>query len=858
MTGDAADVQAADQRLRVFVSSVISELATERARVREAIVSLRLIPVMAELGAQPHPPRALYARNIDDSDVFIGLYGERYGWVAPAMTISGLEDEYDLADKAPRLLYVKRPAPGRDKRLTALIERIEAEGSGSYRTFSTPDELVDLVRDDLALLLTERFTTAAVAALGAPARRPGLLPTPATPIVGREQELADVCKLLGQSAARLVTLTGAGGIGKTRLALEVASRVGDNYAGGIAYVQLASIRNAAFVLPTIATAVGATIERGQPALDAITRQVQQPLLLIPDNLEQIEDVGPELADLLTATPLVAVLATSRTPLRIRGEHEYPVPVLDVGASTELALESVSPAVELFVDRARAARAGFELTADNIGAVAEICRRLDGLPLAIELAAARVRLLPPESLLTRLGNRLDTLGSGASDLPERQRTLRSTIDWSFSLLDAGLAKVMTELAVFADGWTLEAAAAVCDLDEFAALDAMEALDRHSLILSSQQGGEPRFRMLATVREYALERLALEPDAEEIAERHAAFYLRLLEQAYGGLLGSDQSRWGEGLAQEQGNLRAVLRRYFDQGAIEQASHVIRALWPFWWLQDQLIEADEWIARALPLRDRASPLARAELLWAAWSTTVQRGDNAGAVRLMDEAVAAIAAVEDPVLEALTLLLRSYTLPITGDIDGAFDASLQALERFRSIDVGFLTGMALTGLGTISQIRGDIAAARRYHQDAVTVGRNVGNKRMLGQALSSLGMAVLAEGEVAEARGYIEESGEVLGALRTADGVSLALSAYAQLALYEGDVRRAAVARGALEEIRRRIGITVWPIVANLEQELVQHLRAVLGDAAYEEALAEGAAQTLQEALTAATGRSAEPSAS
>jgi hypothetical protein len=440
----AGPIRTPDQRLRVFVSSTLAELAPERAAVAKAISALRLTPVMFELGARPHPPRELYRAYLAQSDVFVGLYWQRYGWIGPGMDISGLEDEFRLSEGMPRLLYLKSPAVEQEPRLAAMIADIQSEGADSYRSFRSTRELGRLVRDDLALLLSERFTMPATAA--APMAAPAVteikpqrrsLPTPSTSLLGRDDAIADLSSLLESADVRLVTLTGPGGIGKTRLAIAVGTAL-DGTGRHIEFVPLASITDPALVLPRVAAAVGAAIEGTRSALDTLMEHfAQNPTLLVLDNLEQVTGVATELDQLLAACPDVTILATSRTVLRLRAEREYPVEALMVPAISERpSLEDVAalPAVRLFVDRARAVRHDFALDDTNGAAVAEICRRLDGLPLAIELAAARTRVLVPVALLDRLEHVLDALGTGPVDLPERQRTLRATVEWSFGLLD----------------------------------------------------------------------------------------------------------------------------------------------------------------------------------------------------------------------------------------------------------------------------------------------------------------------------------------------------------------------------------------------------------------------------------------
>jgi Domain of unknown function (DUF4062) len=439
-------IRTPDQRLRVFVSSTIGstgELAAERRAVERAISALRLTPVLFELGARPHPPRELYRAYLAQSDIFIGLYWQRYGQLGAGMEVSGLEEELQLARARglPRLLYVKTPAPDREPRLAELLARTKEESSESYRYFRTPGELGRLVRDDLATLLSERFTAARTPAAASPTRRGRALrplPVGITSLVGREQAIDEVAGLLRRPGVRLVTLTGPGGVGKTRLALAGADRVGDRFDAGTVFVRLDTVTRPDLVVAGIGRAVGAELGGTDSPLEALAERLGDGRwLLLLDNLEQVLEVAGALEELLARCPGVAILATSRTVLGLRAEQEYPVAALPLPAdpaTTPVEELAASPAVALFVDRARAVRRDFALTQANAGAVVALCRRLEGLPLAIELAAARTRLLDPDALLGRLARSLDALGTGAVDLPERQRTLRATVDWSVELLD----------------------------------------------------------------------------------------------------------------------------------------------------------------------------------------------------------------------------------------------------------------------------------------------------------------------------------------------------------------------------------------------------------------------------------------
>ena len=383
---DEPVIRTPDRRLRVFVSSTLGELADERRAVSRAIEALRLTPVMFELGARPYPPREVYQQYLAQSDVFIGLYWQRYGQPAPGMQVSGLEEEFDLSGALPRLLYVKAPAAGRDPRLGDLLARIQDGASASYRHFRTPAELGRLVRDDLAVLLSERFAAAAgQAATAVPspagARGPRPLPVSTTSLLGRERAVGEVAGLLERPEVRLVTLTGPGGVGKTRLAVAVGERLRDRFGAGTAFVPLDSVTDPGQVLAAIGRAAGADLAGAGAPLEALAETFGDGAwLLVLDNLEQVVQVAPDLGELLARCPGVAILATSRTVLGLRAERAYPVPPLALPAdpgTASVAEVAASPAVALFVDRARAVRPGFALTEGNAAAAAEICRRLEG-------------------------------------------------------------------------------------------------------------------------------------------------------------------------------------------------------------------------------------------------------------------------------------------------------------------------------------------------------------------------------------------------------------------------------------------------------------------------------------------------
>jgi predicted ATPase len=832
-------IRTPDQRLRVFVSSTLAELAEERAAVSRAISALRLTPVMFELGARPHPPRELYRAYLAQSDIFIGLYWQRYGWVGPGMDISGLEDEFRLSHSIPRLLYVKTPAPDREPGLTAMIEQLQSEGADSYRSFRTPRELGRLVRDDLALLLSERFA-AADSEGGHPAppasegdrRGPRSLPVTSTSLIGRERDIAEVSKLLAKPDVRLVTLIGPGGIGKTRLAIAVGERLDDRYPRGTVFVPLASITEPELVLPRIAAAVGVTIEGLRPPLDVLVERFgETPTLLVLDNLEQVVGVAPDLDQLLARCPGLEILATSRTVLRLRAEREYPVGQLDS-----------SPAVELFVDRAQAVRHDFALTDRNAAAIAEVCRRLDGLPLAIELAAARVRLLEPDALLARLESRLDALGTGPVDLPERQRTLRATVEWSIGLLDDDGQHMLATLSVFVEGWTVEAAVHVSGLTDDRTLDLLDSLAGQSLVSVDATDAGPRFRMLGAIRELAAERLAAGPDLADVERRHAEYFGALVANAEWPA--ERQAEWAERLRTEEGNLRAAIRWFFTHD-IRPLPHIFLILWLFWQLRDGMSEGRAW-TRELQLRaDALDDRGQAELWLISAVTAAEVGDDEGAQAAFERIERLEGRIDDPYLESAAQLAASWILPIGDDLEGALQAASTALDGFRRQNEPFRAWAALT-VGQLEMALGRNGAAREYLTEAEELGGRFGNKWLESAARTQLASLAVTAGDLDEARAQLVKSVEGSeDSEPTLQTVTFALLAYAPLALAEEDFRRAAMALGAADRLRQRAGLRAWPSRRRGEAELRARLAQEIGPEGFEEAFAAGSELDQREAV-------------
>jgi len=501
-------------------------------------------------------------------------------------------------------------------------------------------------------------------------------------------------------------------------------------------------------------------------------------------------------------------------------------------------------VALFLYRARAVRPGFALAEGNAAAVAEICRRLEGLPLAIELAAARTRLLDPPALLDRLAASLDALGTGAVDLPERQRTLRATVEWSVGLLTDAEQSLLEVAAVFTDGWTIQAAARVAGLEEDRVLELSEALARHSLVYADSAELGSRTRMLETVRAFVAERLAARADAAEVGRRHADFYRALAEQADRPLRGPDRSEWLERLDAEAGNLAAAVRWYLAH-APGPLPHLFRVLWLFWTAQDLEREAWSWVEQLLPAAGTLNPQASAELAWTAIVLAGDIGDDAAALAARQRLAPLLAGISDPFLHAVSQLAMAWTLPIAGDFDGTLREVTVSLEELRGQDEPVFTAMAAFTAGSLETVLGHYDDALRHLREARDLAERPGDAWLTAGSRAQLGILAVLQGRLDEARTLLDDALDLSLAARSTPFVTLCLSGYAQLASAQGDPDRAALLEGAADGLRRRVGQPAWPHLRRLEADLVTQTRHRLGPGQFDQAFSAGSRLTQRQAV-------------
>jgi predicted ATPase len=749
----------------------------------------------------PARPRATHAR---------GTLAYMSPEQARGDAVDGRTDLWSLAVVLHEMLAGRRPFAG-DSGL-ALLYAVLNDEPPRLDEATCPRALQQILDRALAKDPADRYQSAdellvALQAIDVDAREaPGTpLPLYLTSFVGRERQIAQGLGIL--RSARLVTMTGPPGTGKTRLATRLAAELAAEFEDGSMFVPLAAIEDSTLVPAAIAQALGVRTTWPRSVLDTVTAHLRERhFLLVLDNFEQVVAAAEQVRSLVAACPRLTVLTTSRAPLRLSGEREFPIPPLDCGDDERSGAPDAVAATEasaLFVERAAAIQPGFHLDAQNAAAVHEICRRLDGLPLAIELAAARVKVLPPQALLGRLANRLDLLRSGARDQPSRHQTLRQAIAWSYDLLDAHEQMMLRRLAVFAGGQTLEAAEAVAgSAIEDGVLEALASLvDKNLLRPDAQPDGEPRFAMLETIREFGRERLAAAGEETEVRRTHRDFYLRIVERASPDLTGPQQVAWLDQLAREHENLRLALEWSEATGDWDAAERLVAGLWRFWLVRGYLTEARARLQQLLSVTPVQSA-RRALLLTAAGTLAHNQGDYVAARSFYEDSLARSRASGDEAAAAGTLTDLGWLAWRQGDYPSARALSEEALALHRRRADRAGTANALNNLGWVAHHEGDFAGAAAIHREVLMLREGSGDTRGTGFALANLGWALHRQGEPAEAARLLDRACRLLRDVGERQLLAFATTIRALIRREQGDPRAALTELDESMRIFRQIG--------------------------------------------------------
>ena len=680
---------------------------------------------------------------------------------------------------------------------------------------------------------------------------PTNLPAQRTSFVGRRAEIVRVKQLL--SGPGLLTLSGVGGSGKTRLALQASRELLNEYRDGVFFVELGPITDADLVPSTISDAVGVRAEGWRPALDTLRDHLRErEVLLILDNFEQVIGAARDVVDLVAASPRLRVLVTSREPLHVRGERELPVPPLIVPDDRHpLVPEDLTryEAVALFVERATAVDPAFSIGETTADEVAELCRRLEGLPLAIELAASRVRLLPPREILVRLDRRLDLLTGGPIDLPARQRTLREAIGWSVDLLGGDERALFGRLSVFAGGWTLDSAQSIADPAREPGADILENLaslvDKNLVRRLPTTLDGVRFGMFESIREFATERLEAAGEGETIRGRHAAHFLEVAEAAEPHLRGLDRRRRLDELELEHDNLRAALRRAVDRGDEQVGLRLVGALWRFWHFHGHLAEGRRWAEEVLAMPASAPRTPdRAKALIALGGLAYWQEDLPAMRRAYEEALAIARDLDDRPAIAEGLYNLSFSDAYEGDLESAVAKLLEAKTMFEGEGQDRGIADCLWLLAIVARIEGDSTKARSLVEDSLRRHRQLGDRFGATDALHVLGRIALAEGDLTTAAATSLEALDHDGSVGNRTGMAIALDELAQVASVRGEHTRAARLGGASQSIKEVAGGHAPPPFIDLPDPREAAVDAI-GEAAVDAAWKEGRSMTLEHAV-------------
>jgi predicted ATPase len=799
--------------------------------------------------------------------------------------------QYWLAGVAAGLSYTHKAGQPDEQRLAGLIY-----AAANLKRYATIFKLP--MPTNVELLYDENQSNEDLQSTSKTKQTKNNLPVQPTPFIGRAKQLAAIKELLMNAETRLVTLMGPGGTGKTRLSLQVAQELLDQFINGVYFVPLADDTDASQLISRVAQQLEVR-EGGRPLLENVKDYLRDKrMLLVMDNFEQLVSAAPAVAEILAAAPQLKIITSSRIALNLHGEREFPVPPLELPqAENESAWENLieNESVILFVGRARAVHPNFALTKDNASSVAEICRRLDGLPLALELAAARIKLLGPQAILARLDDKLKLLTGGARDLPTRHQTLRNTLEWSYDLLNQDEKILYARLSVFVGGFTLEAAEAVCNSEgKLDILEGLTSLVNNSLLRQQEEtaDGESRFEMLETIRSYALERLTESGEIDALRAGHAQYYGGIiLNQAGLQIYSSNALYWLNWFEQELDNIRATLTWGLSspQGIQPGTGLVFMLVW-FWYRRGRFIEGLEWADKYLAVSDvQKSPPLRALVLASSGMMALWQGKQDVALSKLQEALPIVQTLEDDLMAAMTQMANGIAFINMGRDGDAQPLLEQAIRFFKKADQRYFHALAVVHLGNAELGLGNVEQARAYHEEALAEARVIDENWLISFALNNLGEVARTQGQFDQARKYYEECESLLRAtgdrgdvarfvhnlgyiaqheedfelaeslfrkslamfrrLGNRRGIAECLAGLAGLKARQGQTEWGALLLSAAESLLKITGGAWWPADRVEVERNREMIRAALGADEFAEAQKTGAAMNIDQAIAFAS---------
>jgi predicted ATPase/DNA-binding SARP family transcriptional activator len=683
-----------------------------------------------------------------------------------------------------------------------------------------------------------------LAAPATPERGRVRLPAPPTALIGRKLEAVAASALLRRDDLRLLTLTGPGGTGKTRLALVIAEELAHDLRDGAVFVDLAPLRDPALIAPTIAHALG--VSEGASAEEALIDHLRdRSMLLLLDNLEQLLPDVTIVGRLLAAAPRLRVLATSRSPLRLAAEQEYAVPPLELPERTGATFEELAAndAVRLFAARARAVDLSFALSEENVHDVVQICKRVDGLPLAIELAAARTKLFPPDSINRRFDRRLELLTGGATDRPSRQQALRSTLEWSHELLKQDEQALFARLAVFVGGWTLESAEAICSDNGTCVPETMSALVDNSLVRRLERpNGKHMFAMLETIHEFAAEQLARSDKGDALKRKHAEHFLAIAERAFEDSLSDTDAAFAV-FDDVHDNVRAAVAWAAESGEIELEVKLLTAVWDYLSVRGHLSEGRRLFEDAIARSARGPPELHALAQSVGASFPYRQGDFARARELSEEALPVFRELGDIGEMSRCVGTLGNVAVSEGDLDRAVALYEEAADLTRQMGNEVRLAIVLANLGAIASIQDDEEGSARYAQEAAEIQRRIGALDGLAVSLHNLGRAQLRLGKSEEGRAALGESMEIALGIGYREVIAYCLGGMAEVAVLDGENERAALLIGKSQDVFGDIGAAIDPDESETQERILGQLHHSLGREQTDSLRASGAALELDE---------------